>query len=275
MKRIRFWLALFGLGLLVTGGMTALAQDASDIPQVTIEATLDEYTMSGPIPEGVVTIIVQNNADEAIETTVMSLNEGVTHDDFTQALSQGPQEFLLLSSIKGSILAEPGASAEAILDFSPGDHLLMNETNVSMTGITPFTVADGDGDGAAPPQGDVEVGLVDFAFNVPPEITAGPQLWHVQNLSQETPHELLLARLDDDLPARAVNEILLGKRDMEGVTEIPFVVRGVSQGEQFWVTYDLEPGTYALVCFLPDIFGSGAPHAHLGMRQIILVTESE
>ena len=275
MNHVRYWLMLAVLSLILASGIPVLTQESDEIPQVLVEAIAEGFTISETIPEGVVAIIFQNNAEEPIYASFMSLNEGATPEEFAEAFNAGPQEFLLLASIKGSILAEPGTSAEAILDFAPGEHVLLDEDNIEMRGTTPFTVADEEGDGAAEPQADVTVGLTDFGFNVPPAIPAGPQLWHVQNLSQETPHELLIARLDDDMPAGAVNEILLGHRGMEGVTEVPTIVLGMSEGEQFWVTYDLEPGTYALVCFLPDIFGSGMPHALLGMHQIILVVEAE
>jgi hypothetical protein len=39
-----------------------------------------------------------------------------------------------------------------------------------------------------------------------------------------------------------------------------------------WIPVDLEPGTYGLVCFFPDL-ADGMPHANKGMYTIVEVAE--
>ena len=140
--------------------------------------------------------------------------------------------------------------------------------------LQPFMVADSEGEGVAPPQADVEVVLVDFAFNAPIAITAGPQVWHIVNQGAQN-HHMFVVPLDDGMTAGAFNEFLLrllAGEEVEG--QEPLIEWfAMSPGEQAWITYDLEPGTYAVVCVLPDFAGSGHNHAELGMRQIIIVTE--
>lgn len=46
-------------------------------------------------------------------------------------------------------------------------------------------------------------------------------------------------------------------------------VGAVSAGGQAWVTADLKPGTYVIVCLIPD--AKGVPHAALGMLNKITV----
>ena len=49
---------------------------------------------------------------------------------------------------------------------------------------------------SAAPQADIEVGLVDFAFNLPDESKAGKQLWKISNSGQQ-PHHLAIVKLTE------------------------------------------------------------------------------
>jgi len=139
--------------------------------------------------------------------------------------------------------------------------------------VIPFTVARAGGEAPPVPEADVEVVMVDFAYDVPIAIPAGPQRWHIENRGTQ-PHEFELVPLDDNMTVGGFNELLLRalSGDEEGVPE-PITFWIASPGVQGWITYDLEPGTYALVCEIPDLSGSEHNHAELGMRQIITVTE--
>jgi len=44
----------------------------------------------------------------------------------------------------------------------------------------------------------------------------------------------------------------------------------LSMGKTGWVPVTLEPGTYIVVCFVPDI-ESGMPHAFEGMYEVLTV----
>ena len=41
----------------------------------------------------------------------------------------------------------------------------------------------------------------------------------------------------------------------------------MSVGEKNWVSVNLEPGKYALICFIPDQRGDGKPHFMHGMTK--------
>jgi hypothetical protein len=43
----------------------------------------------------------------------------------------------------------------------------------------------------------------------------------------------------------------------------------ISMGATEWIAADLEPGTYVLICFAPDI-ESGMAHAYLGMYEWVM-----
>ena len=48
-------------------------------------------------------------------------------------------------------------------------------------------------------------------------------------------------------------------------------VQALDVGATGWFVADLAPGTYAIVCYIPDVV-SGTPHYALGMVQELTVT---
>jgi hypothetical protein len=267
---------VMGLLALMAGVGAAEAQEAGDIPRVTIQATAEGITVPEEMPEGVVHVTFENHSETPIIPVIARLNEGVTPEALAAAAAEQPQAALALVSVLGGWgMVMPEMTVDVIFDFAPGTYVLANVESQEQP-FLPFTVADSEGEGAAPPEADVEVGLVDFAFNVPIAVAAGPQLWHIQNVGDQ-PHEMIVAPLDDAMTAGEFNQALLGSLAGEagemGAGPQPVIFLFMSPGEQAWITYDLEPGTYAVVCGFPDMLGSGHVHSELGMRQIIIVTE--
>ncbi len=279
MQQVRYCLLLCALGLLVMGGSTVFAQEMGEIPHVTIEVTADGFAAPAEIPEGVVTISAANETEAPITPVPARLNEGVTMDDFAEAMSQGEEAVLPLISLMGGQTVTPGASVDVTYLFTPGNYVFVGigESGGPPT-VHPFTVADAEGDGAAMPEADLEVSLVDFAFGVPLEIAAGTHTVHLENKGEQW-HEMIIGRVDDNLTVREFQQLLsqalanpAAEGPPEGIEDVAFWFP-MNAGEQAWLTLDLEPGTYIFVCGLPDLSGSGHAHAQLGMRQIITVSE--
>ena len=279
MKRVHFWLLLCVLGLLVTGSPPVLAQEMSEIPQITIEATSDGFTAPEEIPEGVVRISAANNTEAPIIPVPTRFNEGVTLDDFMEALSQGEEAVLPLISLLGGQTIMPGTTVDVIYDLTPGNYVFAVFAGFDEApGVYPFTVADEEGDGASMPEADLEVNLVDFAFGIPLEIAAGAHTVHLENRGEQW-HEMFIGRVDETLTMSEIHERLAqalaeatAEEPLEGIEEVAFWFP-MSPGEQAWLTLDLEPGTYLILCGLPDLSGSGHAHAELGMRQIFTVSD--
>jgi hypothetical protein len=273
-KRIYVVSLVIGLLALMTGICPIGAQDTGDIPQITIEITAEGPALPEGMPEGAVHVTFANNSETQFDPLIIRLNDGVTYEALGAALEEGGEDAALsLVSLLGGLELTPGETNDAIFDFAPGAYLMVNDATEDQS-LFPFTVVDGEGDGAAPPDADVEITLVDFAFDVPIAITTGPLVWHIQNAGDQ-PHHMFIVPLDDDMTPGEFNEFLLQILTGEE-SEGPEPIGGwsvMSPGEQVWIIYDLEPGTYALVCVLPDEEGSGHAHAELGMRQFINVTE--
>jgi hypothetical protein len=134
--------------------------------------------------------------------------------------------------------------------------------------VSPITVTAAD-EKPAVPKADRTVQLRDFAFgSVPATVEAGKQVWQVDNEGQEPP-EMSLIKLTGTskgefgaaLAALFSGEAPAGPPPLESAGGF----QAIMSGGQGWANLDLEPGDYALVCFVPSGVNAGAPHAALGM----------
>lgn len=275
MSRITRSLVLFVLALLVIAVVPAFAQEATAEPsQVTVEVGADGMTVPAEMPAGIVRISFVNNSEAPFGPLLARLNEGVTQDALMEALSNGPEAALPLIALLGGTQIAPNTAFDVTFDLKPGVHVLLN-----FAGETPdvktFTVAEGDA-AADAPQADVQVSLMDFAFSLPTTISAGSHTWGLENKGGQW-HEMAVGRLPDDMTVADYRKLLTsaasgGPEAAAGQLQEMFTWLPMQQGERAWFNLDLEPGTYLVVCFLPD-FASGHAHADMGMEQIITVTE--
>lgn len=109
---------------------------------------------------------------------------------------------------------------------------------------------------------------VDFAFEgIPAEIEAGPTSFSFTN-EGEAAHEMFIARLGDGVD---LDELLAA--DREPTEEEAQEIGGTSSEPGGKTTYvnaeNLEPGTYAVLCFIPG--PEGKPHFQLGMKTTFTV----
>ena len=86
-------------------------------------------------------------------------------------------------------------------------------------------------------------------------VSAGEITFNVLNASEETIHEMVVAKLPDgadELPFN-MNESRVDEDAMNGFGE----VSELEPGDRGQLTVNLEPGTYVLVCNIPGHYGSG------------------
>lgn len=281
-----FRLSIIALALtliLVLGGCQAQAFSASTAPpenvadavlaEVTFTAKGDGYSGPGSIPAGWVRLVLNNEGSGYDHIQLLKLNEGKRIDELMAALEDDPAWPDWVEMYGGPNASDPGTSSVATVNLTPGNYVLLswvpdrNGIPRFLSGmIAPLTVTEAEAQTAPEPAADMRMDFVDFNYVLSQPLVAGPQTIRVTN-NGEHAHEVWVTRLGEgktvtdlfaalapDAPADAWKFNGIG-----GITEI-------EPGAHAYFQVDLEPGRYALLCFVSDP-DQGAPHAAMGMVQ--------
>jgi hypothetical protein len=269
-------LTLFALLVLAActpagGGETDTATDDA-IPEIAVQVTENGISLPSEVPSGVVAFKMEGGAD-AIPAR---LNEGVTVEQVNEALMQ-PDPFAALALVTLLGGGSNTADDKLTLDLQQGEHVIVYFPDNGPPSVTPFTA--GEPSGATAPTADVTLDLVDFNFVVPSEISSGPKVWQINNKGTQW-HEMGIVKLKEGVTISDVVEMLTSEEGAAGppqaegapFDEVAFWAPS-GPGETAWVTWDLPPGEYTVICFLPDVNGDMSPHAAHGMVGQLTVTQ--
>jgi hypothetical protein len=282
----------------VSEGPSLLAELGYPTLEVT---TTDGVTLDVPaeLEAGRYHIIFNNQSEMELDLEVYQLPEGFTNDDlialFEEAFSgEGPPEIpdvFYDVVFNGGVSTLPGGTGEVVLDLTPGewtfnlynydpetDENVNNSTAVTVTGEMPDVEAPAD---------IVEIGMGEMYFEVSAEIVAGPQIWQLVSEGQQ-PHHLILSSVPEGTTVEQIMELAASfgppaSPEASPVaaaspaapalsfddTEDVFYSIPLSGGQTNFVVLDVEPGTYAMICFLPA--PDGTPHVMLGMVEVVVV----
>lgn len=272
--RITALLSLVLLAALNTLGVAA--QEDGSLPAVTIQASADGLTVPEEMPEGAVSVTIENNSEAPVVPMLFRLNEGESLDSFMAAMANGPEAGIQLGTLFGGMLTPPGATSTANYSLVPGSYIVL-DLGGEMPGVAPFTVADAEGEGVALPMPDdaIHVHLYDFAFSLPTQVSAGEHTFVLHNEGEQW-HEMVVMPLDSNMSLGEFTAMLNAAASedsgppSEGLVWLP-----MAQGTMASFDLNLEPGLYGVLCFLPDLLGEGHTHASEGMWQIIEVSAAE
>lgn len=242
------------------------------IPKVTI--TTKDFTFDMPeiISTGYVTVTVVNTGTEDHQAQFVRINDGVTLDQFKEALKKGPEAALPLVTTAGGISAvKPGQSQEITLNLAEGQYaalcFLAGKDNIPHTEkgmIDYFKVTGPSNVGqVSAPQADIDVVLKDFTFGLPGTIKSGSHTYKVTNEGPQ-PHEMAIMKL---APGKTIEDVKVALQSQSaGPPPGDFVcgAGALAPGSSAWLKMSLEPGNYVAVCFVPDP-ATGKAHAELGM----------
>lgn len=194
----------------------------------------------------------------------------------------GPPAFFFESLFAGGVSAMAGQSAEVVLDLPAGRWVASSGGDPDQTQAPFIFEVTGEMPAALPePESDATITMGEYVIEVTNgELVAGSQIVQVRNAGVQ-PHFIVWFKGPEGLTEDDVAAVL--ESDMTGtpaaldfdpnVDLIPvFVTATQSTGTSIWTPVDLEPGTYGLVCFFPDI-ADGMPHAYHGMYTIVEVGE--
>ena len=245
------WFRLFAVALALALIATACGgddddTDASDTPEdeTTTEASVDATAFCEAIVEA--------------ESQVIAASQGSSDGDPIAALEEAQT-------------TAPDELTEQIATLVEGSTTALEEKDQSFFQDPEFRTADEEVDQYVLDNCDVErvdVTAAEYSFTgIPSSVPSGLVGFNLTNEGEEI-HQLILARLND--PSQTVEELLqLPEKEAEkAITNVGdmFALSGQSDVQ----TFELEPGTYGVVCFIPvgstaEAEGDGPPHALQGM----------
>jgi hypothetical protein len=237
-----------------------------------VEWTATEYSFTAPdtLPAGLVTIRLTNLGHEVHHGQLLRLNEGVTFEEFTAALTSDGEAALRFTTLAGGPGAiDPQAASEVTLDLTPGAYVLAcfvtdasGVPHVARGMLKPLEIIPADGTAMVAPSASDTFAMQDFSFEIPPTLPAGLATYQVVNRGPQ-PHEFDILKL---APGQTADDVLVWDSSPSGPPPFTSVggLNGISAGASGYMTLDLDPGAYVAVCHIPDS-GSGVAHLHLGM----------
>jgi hypothetical protein len=211
-----------------------------------------------------------NHGQEPHHGQLLRLENGVTSEAFADALGrEGEAALRLTTPVGGPAMIDAHRTDEVTLDLQPGTYVLAcfvpspdGTPHVAKGMLKRLEVTAPDQSEATPPAARDTFSLRDFSFEMPGTMRAGQATYKVVNAGFQ-PHELVVVKRAEGTPledVRAWFKERAGPPPFEAVGGI----NGLSPGRVGYMTLDLQPGTYAAICVIPDR-ASGIPHLHLGM----------
>lgn len=269
--RLRLVSTLAAFLTLIAGSAVVAADAPHDLPETVVHAY--DYSFDGPdaFETGLRRVTLENLGDEPHHLQFALLNDGVDMASFGEALAtQGPGALSMVTLTGGPGLILPGATTDTLVDFAlPGTYALLCFIETAdgvphlALGMVDALEVTGEPRAAAELDADVEVRMVDFAYTMPSSIPAGRTTWKVINDGPQ-PHELIVLELADGADFGTLMQHL-AEHGEEGMPAMPVGgAQGLSAGLASYLDWELEPGAYVAICFIPDP-ETGLPHLALGM----------
>jgi hypothetical protein len=242
---------------------------------VTVKALDYAFELPDTVEAGYTTFRLLNQGKEPHHVTMARLDGGHTLKDLFEAMkdpaAKPPAWFV---EVGGPNAPAPGGESAAALDLKPGRYVLLcfipspDGTPHIMKGMAKEMVAVAPKANAAKAAKaavkapTTTVRLTDYAFTFSKPLVAGEQTLRLVN-DAEQHHEMFIAKL---LPGKTAMELARWAEKPDGPPPgIPIGgITGMNKGEYNDITLNLEPGEYALICFLPDA-KDGKPHLMYGM----------
>lgn len=240
----------------------------------TVHVIATDYAFQAPdtLPAGLTSFHLMNNGKEMHHLVLLRLAEGQTVADL-QKMKPGaiPADVMMVG---GPNPALPSSTAEATVNLQPGNYAMLcvipapdGKPHLMKAMIRPLTVTPGQS-AVSEPVADVTVKLTDYAFEMSTPLSAGHHVVRVEDAGPQ-PHEFVLVKLE---PGKTVDQFVQWTEKFQGPPP-GTLLGGVSlltAGEANFITLDLTPGEYGLICFVGDS-KDGKPHFMHGMVKQITV----
>ena len=239
----------------------------------TVTVTANEYALALPdtLPAGATTLRLVNQGKEFHHVWIARLDSGKTVDDVLAALKTRAPLPSWMHDAGGPNAPRPeGGEASATVLLTPGTYvvacLIPSADGVPhlMKGMVRSLTVVPSASPAAALQADAMMTLRDYSFFLSRPLTPGKHVIEVRNEGTQW-HEFELVQL---APGKTAQDVIAFIEHGAG-TPPGLPLGGVSPlaaGATSYMHAELQPGRYALICFLPDQ-KDGKQHFAHGMTQ--------
>lgn len=212
---------------------------------------------------------LMNDGPSLHHIQLVRLDSGKTVADLGAAMKNPgpPPRWAVL--VGGPNAPNPGAESDATVNLAAGQYALIclvdipdNVPHVAKGMFHPLTVTAAAGPALAEPTADVTVGLADYSFAVSTSLKAGAHTIKVVNGGPQL-HEVEIVEFAPGKTLADLNAWMAkpqGPPPANAIGGTSMLVPGMS----IYVSMNLSPGKYAMLCFVPDA-KDGKRHVEHGM----------
>lgn len=256
---------------LVTAMALVACGDSEDSQELsfTVESKGKAATVTAPesAEAGLAEITLTNDTDSEADLQLIRVEGEHSTEEVVEGLGKAIQgqsfpDWFFAAGGVGSL--EPGESATVTQVLQPGNYYAFNTSggppSPQATAITKVTGEESDEEIEG---GEATVEGAEYVFNAD-TLPSGPVEIVFDNIGAQ-PHHLIASKFKGDGTAEDVEKFFKSEQGAPPIEEKGTRSTAVLEGgEGQLVTMDLEPGRYALYCFITDREG-GPPHAFKGM----------
>ena len=262
-------------------------------PEVTVEVSPEGVTAPAELPAGLHLITLEAAEGLIGYVNIMQPPPGLSEEEATRLALDAAANDLIQPDwvyLGGTNTPNPGETASFVIDLQPGE-FQWAASSYSEGGadeimhLSPLTVIAGDAtpvaDTALPaPEAGVVLEMTDdLEYIVTPDpVPAGPQIWEFTNTGMNSAHHVVMVRVPEgttseqivtEFSAMMSGTPIAGEPLMAQVAWVGYAALH-SGGQTTWAEFDLEPATYAVICYIFDP-ATGRPHVIDGMATVFAV----
>ncbi len=269
-------------------------------PVVQIHVGPDGVEAPSTLEAGYYLVEFSSEGDYSGYLNFMIPPEGLSEEEATEQALLAAAEDLVQPGWEyagGTNTFVPGEPVVFAIHLAPGEYQIaasyypMEEGGEEVMTLVPLTVtaAATPSAGATPqatpvaasaPDADVVLEMTDdLEYIVSPDpVPAGPQIWEITNTGEMHAHHVVMWQVPEGTTADDIiaefSGLMMGTPPAEGgvMAQMQYVAYAALQsgGYTTWNEFDLEPGTYAVVCYIIDP-ETGMPHFLNGMVTVFEV----